>query len=213
MNTSDPSPGPVSHAGAPPGTPPPPRPGDDVDALLLRRVRDGADTALGTLYDRWGGAVYALAYKILGDADEAEDVVERVFTQVWSEADRYHPERGAVGSWIVLIARSRALDRLRRIRSRLRHEEAVEEVDETGTPPSAGSPLQEAVEGDRRERVGRALRGLPREQERVVRMSFFGGLSQSEIADELGLPLGTVKTRVRLALRKLRGALSPLEEN
>lgn len=213
MHEFDPSPEPARRGGAPPGGARPPRAEDDVDALLLRRVRDGAETALGTLYDRWGDAVYALAFKILGDADEAEDVVERVFTQVWSEAERYHPGRGAVGTWIVLIARSRALDRLRRIRSRQRHEERADEVPETEAPPSAGSPLQDAVAGERREQVGRALRGLPREQERVVRMSFFGGLSQREIADELELPLGTVKTRVRLALRKLRGALSPLEEN
>ena len=178
------------------------------DVALIRRMCDADETALGALYDRWMRSLYSLVFHLLKDADEAEDVVEETFWQAWRKASSYEPSRGAVSTWLLTIGRRRALDRLR-AKGR-RHEEpltgeggALADIAAPGPDPSA------AVEAsERRTHILAALRELPEEQREVLDLGYFQGLSQTEIADATGQPLGTVKTRMRLAMQKLREPLS-----
>jgi RNA polymerase sigma-70 factor (ECF subfamily) len=187
----------------------------DIDRDLLRRVATGDESALGTLYDRWSPLVHALVLRMLGDADEAEDVVEETFWQAWRHASRYEVARGAVSTWLTTIARSRALDRLRA--RRRRQEDSwtqleEREVDLTEQPARHDDPLTSAESAERRRRVASALAALPAEQRQAIELAYFGGFSQSEIAERTGQPLGTVKTRVRLAMDKLRESLAIYRE-
>jgi RNA polymerase sigma-70 factor (ECF subfamily) len=188
----------------------------DIDRDLIRRMAAGDESALGALYDRWVTLVHSLVLRLLADADEAEDVVEEVFWQAWRQAARYEESRGAVSTWLTTIARSRALDRLRA--RRRRQEEAWSQIgfgdmeSITLPAPAADNPLAGAEQAERRAFVARALTALPPEQRETIELAYFGGLSQSEIAERTGQPLGTVKTRVRLAMEKLRESLSMLRE-
>jgi RNA polymerase sigma-70 factor (ECF subfamily) len=184
---------------------------DAGDAALVRRMSGGDERALGALYDRWSAAVYALVLQIVRDAAEAEDVVEDVFWQSWRQAARYEPSRAGVSTWLLTIARSRALDRLRSLR-RAREEtvpitSAAESVASSGATPAVDAELSEE-----RVLVAAALRELPAEQREALELAYFGGLSQTEIAARTGQPLGTVKTRMRLAMQKLRTRLATLRE-
>jgi RNA polymerase sigma-70 factor (ECF subfamily) len=176
---------------------------------LIGRMAAGDETALGTFYDRWSTLVHSVALQVLSDADDAEEVVEETFWQVWRQAGRYEGGRGAVSTWLAMIARSRALDR-RRARRQIR-EESWGTVTESLSPvhvPATGDPLQDVEWAERREMLMEALLTLPLEQQEAVRLAYFGGMSQSEMAAHTGQPLGTIKTRVRLALRKLKEQLS-----
>jgi RNA polymerase sigma-70 factor (ECF subfamily) len=176
------------------------------DAALIRRMVEADETALGALYDRWARSLYSLVLHLLRDPDEAEDVVEETFWQAWRKADSYEPSRGAVSTWLLTIGRRKALDRLR-ARKRNR-EDTVEGVSTFADIPS-GAPDQSS---ELRENVRAALRTLPDEQREVLELGYFTGLSQAEIAELTGQPLGTVKTRMRLAMHKLRGPLSMYRE-
>ena len=182
------------------------------DVALIRRMCDADETALGALYDRWMRSLYSLVFHLLKDADEAEDVVEETFWQAWRKASSYEPSRGAVSTWLLTIGRRRALDRLR-AKSRRREEPL------TGTRGVADMPSRDvdpsvAAEGsERRTHVLTALRDLPEEQREVLELGYFQGLSQTEIAETTGQPLGTVKTRMRLAMQKLREPLSMYRES
>ena len=187
---------------------------EDQNRVLLRRMADGDESALAALYDGWAERVHTLAFWILKDPDEAQDVVEETFWQAWRMAGRYDSQRGAGSTWLMMIARSRALDRLR-VRRRWE--------DWTATPGNAGILLEKTTvsaeipdaHSERTERqaaLAGALDGLPTEQRQVVELAFFDGLSHSEIADQIAEPLGTVKTRIRLAMQKLRQRLGFLRE-
>jgi RNA polymerase sigma-70 factor (ECF subfamily) len=182
----------------------------ETDTLLIGRIQCGDESALGRLYDRWVDRVYSVAAHVLGTTDDADDVVERTFSQIWKDAGRYDPERGSAGAWIVTIARSHALTHRRSDTRRLRHDELRSQFLMDEGTITAASPLQNLMAGEDRQAVQMAVSRLPDEQERVVRMTFFEGLSQAEIAQRLGIPLGTVKTRVRLAFVKLRATLESL---
>jgi RNA polymerase sigma-70 factor (ECF subfamily) len=180
------------------------------DVALIRRMCDADETALGALYDRWARSLYSLVFHLLKDADEAEDVVEETFWQAWRKASSYEPSRGAVSTWLLTIGRRRALDRLR-ARSR-RKEDSTQTGVLADIASSASDPLQMVENSERRSSVLNALRELPDEQREVLELGYFRGLSQSEIADTTGQPLGTVKTRMRLAMQKLREPLSMYRE-
>jgi RNA polymerase sigma-70 factor (ECF subfamily) len=176
------------------------------DVALVRRMVDMDETALGALYDQWYGALYSLVLHLLQDPDEAEDVVEETFWQAWRKASSYEPSKGAVSTWLLTIGRRRALDRLR---ARKRHREDPADASTfDDLPSSEPDPLEDAATRERREQVREALRALPREQREVLELGYFTGLSQSEIAEATGQPLGTVKTRMRLAMQKLRDPLA-----
>lgn len=190
----------------------------DTDAALVARMSTGDEQALGALYDRYATTIHTIAYYLLGQADEAEDAVEETFWQAWREASRYDASRGAVSTWLSTIARSRALDRQRAWRRRA--EEPLESI--ASTSPDAGDradamaaapdPQREAESSERARDIAVALSRLPAEQREVIELAYFGGFSQSEIAARTSLPLGTVKTRARLALEKLRAPLAPHRE-
>ena len=178
----------------------------------------GDEQALGVLYDRYATTIHTLAYYLLGQADEAEDAVEETFWQAWRESGRYDASRGAVLTWLSTIARSRALDRARSRKRRA--EEPLEGIapgsrdaaDVADGMVHAANPQHDAESAERARDIAIALGGLPPEQRQVIELAYFGGLSQSEIAERIALPLGTVKTRARLALEKLRAPLAQHRE-
>lgn len=181
----------------------------DPDRAALLRMRSGDESALGSLYDRWAPQVRALARRIVGDADSAEEVVEDAFWQAWRNADRFDAGRGDVGAWLLTIARSRALDRVRSERRRIpsaRDDAAIALI------PSPADTVATLVAAERALRVRAALAELPPEQREVLDLAYFGGLSQTEIAERTQTQLGTVKGRIRLAMEKLRGRLRGLHE-
>jgi RNA polymerase sigma-70 factor, ECF subfamily len=180
------------------------------DAVIVRRMADGDESALGALYDRWADAVHALVERIVRDEAEAEEVVEAVFWQAWQQAGRYTSDRGAPGAWLLAMARSRSLDRLRALRRRRDEQPADDSI--FNNQPAVGDPLSDLDANERAGRVVAALHVLPVEQREVLELAYFEGLSQTEIAERLALPLGTVKTRARLALRKMRDRLDALRE-
>jgi RNA polymerase sigma-70 factor (ECF subfamily) len=183
---------------------------DSEDEALVRRMANGDDQALGVLYDRWHGVVHGVVARMLRQAEDVEDVVEETFWQAWRQASRFDRSRGAVQTWLLTIARSRALDRVRALRRR--REEPLEGDDGQLVVQQAaeGDPGLDAEASERRRIVGAALSGLPAEQREALELGYFGGLSQTEIAERTGQPLGTVKTRMRLALQKLRSQLEVL---
>ncbi len=184
-----------------------------TDRSLVQELAQGRQAALAQLFDRYATTLFAVALRSLGDRAEAEEAVLEAFTQAWRDAGRFDPARGSVGAWLTMMARSRALDR---VRARVRHERATARAaaDEPTHAPAMGVPSghpEEAVEDDeRRRRVGDALRTLPPEQREAIELAYYQGLSHSEIAARLDTPLGTVKTRIRTGMQKLRDALRPL---
>jgi RNA polymerase sigma-70 factor (ECF subfamily) len=174
----------------------------------------GDESALGELYDLWSQRVHTLAFWILKDADDAEDVVEETFWQIWRTADRYQGGRSAGSTWIMMIARSRALDRLRARKRRADWTAAPATVSALQDQFDDGSPEQPGsrVEGQQQAQLATALADLPPEQRTALELAYFEGLSHGEIAEQTAQPLGTVKTRIRLAMQKLRQGLESLRE-
>lgn len=182
------------------------RPNAQPDELQwITQIAQGEQLALGWLYDRYARTIYAMAYKSLGSVEECEELVIDVFAQVWRIADRYDVTRARVDTWLFMIARSRVLDRLRRRQRQTKVTDTVIALD----PPIdlAPDPGEAAEIGERRTLVRSALAQLPPEQQRVLELAYYQGLSHREIAEQTGLALGTVKTRIRLGLEKLRSAL------
>lgn len=179
------------------------------DGAVVRQIAGGDESALAVLYDRWAQPVYSVVAHLLKDADGAEDVVEETFWQVWQRASSYDASRGTVRTWILTIARSRALDRLR---SRKRNREDIA-ADLGVIRDPAPDPSQDVESGERRQLVYAALQELPEDQRRALDLAYFRGLTQSEIAEFLGEPLGTIKTRMRLGMQKLRDRLMSLRES
>jgi len=175
------------------------------DATLLRAVAAGDETALAQIYDRHAPLLLAIARRILGPSGDAEDALQDSFIQVWRQAGRYDSRRSSVPTWLVLITRSRSLDRLRN-----RHS-AGTALDRFGAEPKprheSSRALESVISSQRRRRVAEELEVLPPEQREVLELAFYSGLTQSEIAARTGIALGTVKTRTLLAMRKLRAAL------
>ncbi len=183
------------------------------DASLVGRMSTGDELALAALYDRWHSLVNAVVVKILHQRDDVEDVVEEAFWQAWRQAGRFDPARGSVQTWLLTIARSRALDRVRAVK-RLREESLEGEDGEVAAQVVAvGDPGLDAEASERRVIVLSALAELPAEQREALELGYFSGLSQTEIAERTGQPLGTIKTRMRLAMQKLRGRLQILRED
>lgn len=174
----------------------------------LSRCAAGDQNALAAFYDESSQLVYSMVLRLLGNAADAEEVTMDVYTQVWRNAASYEDSRGAVTTWLITLTRSRAIDRLRSRSGRLQNETAFPE---TFDLPSGGiSPERQSEETQRRRRVIAAVQTLPPEQREVVRLAFFGGLTHSELAVRLQQPLGTVKTRLRTGMMKLREQLTPL---
>jgi RNA polymerase sigma-70 factor (ECF subfamily) len=173
---------------------------------LLERVAGKDPQALAELYDRSAPAALALAARILGDRSEAEDVLQAVFTKVWQEAGRYDATKGSPMAWLFSWVRNGAIDRLRRREALQRA--TTQSADRAPAAPDPHGGHDATAE--ERERLAKALAGLPADLRQVIELAYFDGLSQTQIAQRLGEPLGTVKTRVRLGMTKLRQALPVL---
>ena len=176
------------------------------DQRLLERMTERDEAALSEFYDRYHRLVYSLALRVLGNSTEAEDVVVDVFWQVWQQAGQYAAERGKVFTWLMTIARRRAIDRQRRRQRQDVIAQALE-VQQRNTVQALTDPEEDLFVGERRRSVRAALDLLPETQRRVIELAYYGGLSQSEIAAVLNEPLGTVKTRIRTGLAQLRASL------
>lgn len=178
-------------------------------AELLARTAEGDQAALARLYDDTSPHVFGFVFKILNDREAAEEVTLDVYTQIWRQAHTYDHTRGTPRMWFMMLARTRAIDRLRA--------EAVGrgrmEVLDAANVFASGDPTPEecAEEQERRRHVQQALAMLTVEQRQAIALAYFYGLSQSDIAQKLQLPLGTVKTRIRLGMIKLRESLAPYE--
>ena len=171
----------------------------------MTQIAQQNQTALSQLYDRYAQIIYSIAYQSLGSVEESEEVLMDVFAQVWRTADRYDQAKARVDTWLFMIARSRIFDRLRSGQRRGKVKDALIAFDVVDQVLE-----NEDVEiSERRELVATAMGKLPIEQRQVLELSYYGGLSHREISDQTGLALGTVKTRIRLGLDKLRSSLRP----
>lgn len=182
-------------------------PSEDGEARLGERLRAGDEEALRGVYERFGRVTFGFLLKTLGDRAAAEDVQQQVFLEVWRRARSFDPERGRLLTWVMTIARTRAIDQLRRrVPDPVEPETAEAAVD--AAAPSGESEVEALAE---RWRMRALLDRLPESEAALLRLRFYGGLSQSEIAERDGIPLGTVKTRMFSGLRRLREMIE--EEN
>jgi RNA polymerase sigma-70 factor (ECF subfamily) len=175
------------------------------DKELVRAIVDRDADAVAELFDRYSGMLGALSRRILSDPADVEEILQETFLQVWNQAGRYDAKRSSVSTWLVLIARSRSIDRLRSRQVKLRTATAArqENPDTHTSPKGVGNVLMQ----ERRRRLQEEMAKLPAEQRQVLELAFYGGMTQSEIAEQTRIPLGTVKTRTLLAMKKLRQAL------
>jgi RNA polymerase sigma-70 factor, ECF subfamily len=180
------------------------------EILLLERICSRDQAAMGQLYDRYARVLYSFALKMLHSVEEAEEVVVDVFAQVWQTAHTFDVSRGRVDNWLFLMTRSRALDRLRRRQRQTKITDAATHVAVAEVSFAGDLPQEEVIILERREQVLQAMAQLPSEQRQILELAYYEGLSQSEISQQLGLPLGTVKTRVRLGLTKLKTLLAKI---
>jgi RNA polymerase sigma-70 factor (ECF subfamily) len=178
---------------------------DLADEDLMARVADADPTAFGVIYDRHSTAAYSLAYRIAGRRSTADDIVQEAFLSLWRSAARYDARRGGVRTFILGIVHNRSIDALRRATVHDSRRVSDDGIEERFAAPERTDA--EVVRRDTAQNVRAAMSQLPADQHKVIDLAYFGGFSQSEIAEMLGAPLGTVKGRMRLALEKLRTSL------
>ncbi len=181
-----------------------------TDEALFARVAARDQEALACLHDRYGGVLLAVAVRIVRDRAEAEEILTDVLLHAWRHAAAFDPARGSAAGWLVMLCRSRAIDRLR---SRARRESAraalaLGRTDAPGAEPPAGDPERSAEVALKRRRIRAALSDLTDRQREAIDLAYYGGLSHTEIAAKMGEPLGTVKTWIRQGLVKLRDSLA-----
>lgn len=176
---------------------------ENDEALVLRLQRRDPQ-ALGDLYDRYGRLAYALILRIVRDAGIAEDLVQETFLRVWNRVQGFDADKGSIGPWLLAVARNRAIDYLRSAGGRERN---ALELDETTHPSLYTDMEHDLLTSDQARRVKQAMAKLPDSQRQVIELAYFEGLSQTEMAERMGQPLGTVKTWVRSALKHLRDEL------
>jgi RNA polymerase sigma-70 factor (ECF subfamily) len=175
------------------------------DAELVRRLQKRDPQALGELYDRYGRLAYSLIYRIVRDAGIAEDLVQETFLRVWNRVQGFDGDRGALGGWLLAVARNRAIDYTRSVAGRMSNAETLEENDH----PSLYLDLEkEVLNSDQARRLRKAMEKLNANQRNAIELAYFEGLSQTEMAERMGQPLGTVKTWVRSGLKHLRDELA-----
>lgn len=175
-----------------------------TDGELLARVAARDDTALGMLYDRHSGLAFGLAYRVLRDRGQAEDVVQEAFLSVWRRAASFDSSKGSARGWLMSIVHNASIDRRR---GRFRHQQTEVDIDDHAWRLADDDVWDDVSRQLDREQVRRALDAIPKEQRETLELAYFGGLTQAEIAEKTGEPLGTVKSRARLGLRRLEGLL------
>jgi RNA polymerase sigma-70 factor (ECF subfamily) len=175
------------------------------EAHLLERITAKDQAALSILYDRYARVIYTLAYRVLGSVEESEEVVLDVFNQVWRIAGSYTSQKGRVDTWLFMLTRSRALDRLRSLKRSAKVTIASEEI--VNLRSQVDTPEENAILSERSSIVKSALDRLPEEQRQVLDLAYYKGMTHTQIALATGKSLGTIKTRIRLGLNKLRESL------
>ena len=181
----------------------------DAEIELLRLTGQGDRASFEQIYERFNGVLFSTAYRVLNNQEAAEDVVQDVFVQIWDKAPLYDPTRGKPLTWAVTLTRNKAIDRLRSVQRRNRLHEDVEKQAATFEQFDDRNSL-DAVNGvERAQMVRQAIRRLSSEQRESIELAFFSGLTQTEIADRLEEPLGTVKARIRRGMMRLRGVIEP----
>ena len=173
----------------------------EADINLVQRLAAGDRDAVAELYDRYAARVMGLAFRIVRNRSDAEDVVQDVFSQAWRTAPNYQPARGTVAGWLLMMARTRAIDRLR---SRQTRRDAADAPDLDRLPADLAPVSEQLIVTQEAARVREAMMALPAEQRTALELAYFEGLTQPEIAERTQTPLGTVKTRIRTALTSLR---------
>jgi RNA polymerase sigma-70 factor (ECF subfamily) len=179
----------------------------DEDLISLVEANDAE--AFATLYDRHSRAAYSLAYRMMGEKQAAEDLVQDAFLKVWRSATSYRAERGSVRTWLLSIVHNRAIDQLRSLASRRRTQEKIEALVPMSQPSEA---FAKSWANSQREQVREALKSLPEEQLKTLELAYFSGYTHVEIAELLDVPLGTVKGRMRLGLKKMKEYFGSLED-
>ena len=175
----------------------------------MLRLAGGDREAMGALFERHASGVFGLLLRMLRQRAEAEELLQEVFFQAWQDAGRYRPDASAPRTWLLMLARSRAIDRLRSGTARVRREQDVaRQAQLDGHPAEAPRGFDRLLRDERRRRVTAALGSLPDEQRAAIELAFFEGLSHREVAERLEAPLGTVKSRILLGMRKLRDRLA-----
>ncbi len=183
-----------------------PSPKQDFSRLIARVARKEQD-ALAELYEESGSLVYATAWRILKNREAVEEAAQDVYLQIWQKAACYDPSRGNPSAWIVTLARSRAIDHLRRQKQL----DTLDAETVLGALPSDEDPEADSLRSEVRRWIAAALKRLSPEQRTVIEQAYFVGLSHSEISGRLRIPLGTIKTRIRLAIKHLQSQLQPLQ--
>jgi RNA polymerase sigma-70 factor (ECF subfamily) len=177
------------------------------DEALLRLIVHSRKEALGVLYDRYSRLVFSLALHTVGDLETAEEITQDVFFRVWEKAGTYRSDQAKVSTWLASIARYRAIDVVRQRGARVEINSIGWADLSPGAEPYVDGPEESTEKSIARQRVRAAIHGLPVDQQQAIALAYYQGLSHSQIADQLGEPIGTVKTRIRLAMQKLRATL------
>jgi RNA polymerase sigma-70 factor (ECF subfamily) len=177
---------------------------------LLPLVAQGNVSAFEALYDRYSSTVYGLLMRVLGNPEDAQEVLQETFVKAWTSAKMFDAARGSEAAWLISIARSRGIDRIRSRRTRVdREDEAGRELSIFSSFVHVSTGVDDAIQAEERQAVHGALAELPEAQRLALELAYFEGLSQTEIADRLQQPLGTIKTRMQLGMKKMRERLRP----
>jgi RNA polymerase sigma-70 factor (ECF subfamily) len=181
----------------------------DAEIALLRRVAQGDRRAFEDLYDRFCGVLFSTAYRVLNNREAAEDVIQDVFIQIWEKAPLYDPARGKPLTWAVTLTRNKSIDRLRSTQRRNRLQDEVQRESETFEQFDDRSSFDAMASGETGQLVREAMQKLSQDQREAIDLAFFSSLTQTEIAERLNEPLGTVKARIRRGMMRLRDLLAP----
>ena len=181
----------------------------EAEIALLRRVAQGDRRAFEELYDRFSGVLFSIAYRVLNNQEAAEDVLQDVFIQIWEKALLYDPTRGKPMTWAVTLTRNKAIDRLRSTQRRSRLQDDVQRESETFEQFDDRSSFDAVASGETSKLVREAIQKLSKDQREAIELAFFSSLTQTEIAERLGEPLGTIKARIRRGMMKLKDVISP----
>jgi RNA polymerase sigma-70 factor (ECF subfamily) len=173
---------------------------DSSDAALIARIRAGDEDAMAQVYDRYSQIVYSVALRVLGDTGAAEDMMQEIFMQLWRKPQSFDSNRGSLGAWLAVIARHRSIDQLRKRKPETDFEDVIVSVDANLEYETDKNMFLAKVRG--------LLSSMPADQRRTLELAFFEGLTHSEVAEKMGEPLGTVKTRIRAGLMAMRKALT-----
>src|SRR5215210_149258 len=186
---------------------------DLTDEMLMSAIQQGKQEALGILYDRYSGMLMALIMRVLHNQIESEDVLQEVFMELWNRADNFSAQKGKPFGWMVTLTRRRAIDRLRKRQAYVRAEERLQKETESQPDAWVDNEIEsDIISADVRRLLARVLESLPPAQKDAVELAYYKGMSQREIAAHTGIPLGTIKTRLELGLKKISEALKPFSE-